>query len=268
MRNFKKQLLFIIILFLYSVAFFGQFESEKHVSFEAESLKIDPLGNIYTFNNKILRKYNDPQIDPISYSSTSYGHIFDIDVSDPLRILVFFKDFQKVVFLDQTLSPIGTPIDLFDMGFNQVAGICSSRQNGFWFYSLSENKLFHLNDQSKIDYSSMQFDKVISDSANFISMQEKDGKVFIRFSQDEIIITDRFANFLEKIYFNKIKSFQPLGSNICVLGNNNFVFHDLQTNERKSMPIPQKTAVEYFHWLGDRLFLFAEDTLKIYKKSG
>ena len=58
--------------------------------------------------------------------------MFSIDVSNPMKILAFYKDYNKILFLDNMLAPSASSIDLSAIGFDQVTLTCSSHDNGIW----------------------------------------------------------------------------------------------------------------------------------------
>ena len=267
MKNYKAVPLFFIFFFISLSPVLCQYEFIGQMNLNKSSAKVDPLGNIYSFDDHEIIKYSEMGESPMSFSSTAFGSIYDIDVSNPLRILVFFKDFQQILFLDQSLSPIGQTISLTDLDLNQVSEACSSPQNGFWVYSGSAYQLIHVNQNLSKDFTSLRFDRFVNEPWNLLSMEEENGMVFLGFKKNDMLVMDRYANFLEKIHFDSLRAFQALPKRLCVLSEREMVFHDLQTGERTSTALPMISQIEYFYWLNNDLYLYSDNTVKIYKAS-
>src|SRR5438552_190098 len=64
----------------------------------------DNLGNFYTVREDELIKYLPNGKMFARYSNLKLGSISAIDVTNPLKILLYYRDFQQIIFLDNQLS--------------------------------------------------------------------------------------------------------------------------------------------------------------------
>ena len=94
----------------------------------------DNLQNTYLYSGSSLRKYDSRGKLLNQYDDRSFGAISYVDVNDPMKVMVFYKDFPEIVFLDNTLSLNGSPINPGDMGFQFATLACISHDNGAWIY--------------------------------------------------------------------------------------------------------------------------------------
>jgi len=62
------------------------------------------------------------------------------DVSNPLKILLFYQEFGTVVMLDRFLNNVNS-LDLRQMGFYQVTCIGLAYDNNIWVYDALAGKL-------------------------------------------------------------------------------------------------------------------------------
>lgn len=69
-----------------------------------------------------------------------FGQATLIDVSNPLKILLYYKDFATVVMLDRFLNSVNS-IDLRKQNTLQAKAIGQSYDNKIWVYDEMENKL-------------------------------------------------------------------------------------------------------------------------------
>lgn len=98
------------------------------------SFSVDELGYIYvvTDDNNLLRC--DEEFNTLfQYSNKRLGRIHSIDVSNPLKLMVFFKDYGVVVSLDNTLSE-SNMIDLNDLELYDIHAIAMANDNNLWIY--------------------------------------------------------------------------------------------------------------------------------------
>src|ERR1051325_8733802 len=124
---------FTILFFLFSFFLFSQEKGMKKVlsiPVRSDLFTADNQGNIYVVKANELNKYNNAGKLLYKYSNKNFGNISAVDASNMLRILVYYKDFSQVVFLDNTLTMIGEPISFDKLGYSSVSLACSSHNNG------------------------------------------------------------------------------------------------------------------------------------------
>src|SRR6476659_8841896 len=66
--------------------------------------KADNLNNVYMIKDDELIKYLPDGRFFRRYSNLKLGTITSVDVTNPLKILVYYRDFQQIIFLDNQLS--------------------------------------------------------------------------------------------------------------------------------------------------------------------
>lgn len=93
----------------------------------------DGLGNNYYIKENIFSKQNQDQI--WEYKNVALGKITSVDYINPLKIVVFYEDFNTIITLDNQLNEI-QKLNLFDIDntiFASKIGLAS--QNQFWIYN-------------------------------------------------------------------------------------------------------------------------------------
>src|SRR5690606_23871748 len=98
----------VIALFFFSVLGFSQKAELKFISTIAVEADLyfgkDALGYDYFSKNNVL--YKQKNSEKWEYKNLSLGKITLVDLINPLKILVFYQDFNSVVLLDNQLSEI------------------------------------------------------------------------------------------------------------------------------------------------------------------
>ena len=102
-------------------------------------LGFDNQQNSYTITNNILTKTN--QTSTYQYNNLGLGKITKVEIQNPLQIVVFYKNFNTVVLLDNQLNEIkkidfnlkSTPVNL--------DAVALSSQNQIWIYDSISSKI-------------------------------------------------------------------------------------------------------------------------------
>ncbi|MDA3780091.1 MAG: hypothetical protein PF487_07745, partial [Bacteroidales bacterium] len=97
--------LFLIFTCLTS-SLYGVGDLITKIEFSGDFFKIDNLNNIYLIDGADIDKQNFISGEKFHYNNEFLGEVSFLDVSNPFRILVYYKDFNQFIILDNTLSPI------------------------------------------------------------------------------------------------------------------------------------------------------------------
>lgn len=130
---------FIYILILFPFLNFAQIKANlvKEFPLDADSfIGVDTFENIYFIKDNILYKKTDKNI--LSYANISLGNINTVDITDPTKIIIFYKDFSSFDILNRNLIKIET-IQLLDLN---ISFIGKSTDSNVWIYSDTSQKVF------------------------------------------------------------------------------------------------------------------------------
>lgn len=95
---------------------------------------VDPFQHLIVYTQgQQLRKYRPDGTLLFQNDLPNYGTLTSIDASNPLRIVLFYRDFQIVQILDRTLSEHYV-YRLGDYGILQAEAVCADPDNGLWLY--------------------------------------------------------------------------------------------------------------------------------------
>ena len=140
---------FLSPLFLHSQE--EKFSLVRTVGKDFVDFTADNLGNIYglTSGNQLKKIGLNGDSLAVFNDVRKYGKLFSVDASNPLRLVLFYKDFGIIVLLDRFLN-LRTTINLRTLNIFQVRAICQSYDNGIWLYDEQEAKLKKLNEEGII----------------------------------------------------------------------------------------------------------------------
>ena len=113
------------------------------------------------------------------YSNLRLGDIASVDATNPLKILLHYRDYQQLVFLDNQLSPNGKPISLEQLGLEQAQLVCASVNNSFWVYDKRNNELHRFNENQQNVASTGNLRQVLSTEVTPVSMKEHNNYLYL-----------------------------------------------------------------------------------------
>lgn len=114
-----------------------------------EFLGYDSFGYSYQIKNNVFSKIKGNEI--FEYKNVSLGKITKVDLQNPLKMVLFYEDFNSVVLLDNQLNK------MTEINFSQsttpivVDAIGMSTQNQLWIYN-TLNQQIGLFDYLKNEY--------------------------------------------------------------------------------------------------------------------
>ncbi|WP_433834941.1 hypothetical protein [Flavobacterium anhuiense] len=121
----------------------------QHKNISDEFLGYDAFGYSYQITNNVFSKIKGKEI--FEYKNVSLGKITKVDLQNPLKIMLFYEDFNSVVLLDNQLNK------MTEINFSQnatpivVSAIGMSTQNQLWIYN-TLNQQIGLFDYLKNEY--------------------------------------------------------------------------------------------------------------------
>lgn len=248
----------ISVLFC-ATALFAQKSEIKSLSTNAEIFDIDNLGYCYFVEgNKIIR--TDAEFKNLSeYSDKSYGNITELDVSNPFRLLLFYKDFNAIVFLDNKLSPLRDPIMLDDLGFFSIDAVCSSSSGSFRVYDNQTGSVVTVGNDLKILQTGTNLYSITGDQ-KATKIRETANYVFVQLENGYILRLDKFGNYANSFFGGEGISFDCINDDVYIISNSELNGYS-PINEKifyynfDSMPIKD------FKIKGKYLYILAEKSL-------
>lgn len=194
----------------------GKIDTLKIWPFAADRIAADPLGHYYLIHAGSLVKY-DPHGDSVfSWSEPQSGPISGIDASDPMRILVYQKDFNLLRFLNNRLAPLSGPVSLDDIGLTTTLAIAASRRGGFWALDGNTRRIRHVGHMLNTGVESVPLNLPYTEGPPVYQLIESGDHLFLLIPDQEIQVFDLFANFI-KIIPTRALSFKIYGTSILMV---------------------------------------------------
>ncbi len=271
MEKRSKQVQFIkIIALLVMMVFCGNQVSAQEYTFiakidtAAKIAKVDNFGNLFvvTPKNELL-KFNPNGKFLWNYTNKSYGEIAQLDVTDPLRVILYYPAYQQAVVLNNNLSEISK------YTFNQnpdvqITLLASANNNGFWAYDVINRELRKLTNYFIDDLKSGNIYQRngFSMEANF--MLSDDQQVYVNDTLAGIRIFDKYGNFVKTAVVHPQKSFDVNDSEIIFTEKNKLFGYNYLTFALREINLPVDECFESVSFRFNRLIILKEKHLTLW----
>ena len=206
----------------------------------AKIVSVDNFGNLFvvTPENEVL-KFNAQGKFLWNYTNNNFGEITQLDVTDPLRVILFYAAFQQIIVLNNNLSEISK------YSFNQnpevqVTLVSSANNNGFWVYDQINRELKKLSNSFLDDlrsgniYQRNGFDM----KADFIITDEQ--HVYVNDEKEGIRIFDNYGNFIKTALVNAPNGFEVNGDEICFFAEDKLMSYNYFSFQLQEIKLPTK----------------------------
>lgn len=215
-----KQLSLLILIFSFT-AFAGQAQADtsfrlvRMLKGDIVHFTIDNLDNIYILNSQNqVKKYNANGDSVAVFNDIrKYGRASLIDVSNPLKVLLYYRDFATVVMLDRFLNPVNT-VDLRKQNIFQAKTIAQSYDNMIWVYDELENKLKKIGEDGKLLLETPDFRLLLDQTVNPGKIADENQYVYLCDSTKGVYVFDYFGSLKNVIQIRKWKNLKVAGNYI------------------------------------------------------
>ena len=259
----KKRLLYINLFVL--IVFNCQAQAYsllKTIQVNANTIEVDPFGNIYAVQENKITKYSENGELLYVFNEIENGVITSLDVSNPLKPLVFYKDFSNLQILDQKLSLVNT-INLTARNFDFIETLANANGDNYWIYDNLSNSLKKLSKSLNLVYESESFLSLFTESLIPLKIIETEQTIFI-LDDEGVHLFDNFANYKKTIKISHLTDFQVLGGKLIYLNGNDLLSYDLKTLQIELLKTPKSEGFKSAKIFKNKILLHEKNKIHIY----
>jgi hypothetical protein len=214
MNTLKKiaLLFFIACISLVVNAQDSSFHFIKTISGDFSYFNVDNLDNIYllTAGNQLKKINLNGDSIGVYNNVRGYGQLYTLDVSNPLKTLVYYKDFSSVIELDKQLAVLHT-VDLRTQNIFSVKAIATSYDNNLWLFDDGERKLKKVDDNGVSLLETVDFSSLFDSIPSPVKIIDKDGFVYLYDPTKGFYIFDYYGSLKNKLPFLHWHSVEVIG---------------------------------------------------------
>jgi hypothetical protein len=210
---------------------------------EYVDFNIDNLGNYYLLskNNQLKKLTAKGDSVGVFNDVRRYGKLFSIDVTNPLKVLLYYKNFSTIVVLDRFLNVVNT-IDLRKQNVFQVKAIAQSYDNNIWVYDEQNNKLKKMGEDGKVLTETVDFRIIFDEVPAPVKIFDQDGFVYLYDPEKGIYVFDIYGTFKTKVSYLGLTDLNVFGKTMVGLQQQWLITYTIGTLTEKKMLLPAEAA--------------------------
>jgi len=192
------------------------------------SFTADNLGNVYILSSKGLLKKYGIKGDSLNVFNEvrRYGNVYTMDVTNPLKVLLYYRDFSTVVMLDRFLNRINT-IDLRKTGIFQAKALTLSYDNNLWVFDEQTAKLKKIGDDGRLIMETTDLRQVLTLFPSPQKIIDRDGFVYLYDITKGVYIFDYYGTLKNELPLTGILDLQVINKTILGRKKERFVSYQL-----------------------------------------
>ena len=240
------------ILLITCKSAFSQFQTE----FKGNHLATDQFGYYYEIGDTEIKKFTKTGELYRTYSNNVLGVIESVDVSSPYKILVYFRDFTKILILDNFLSPTTETIELTDIDLEQTTLVCRSYNEGTWYYEPVLFELIRKNQELVTTNTSGNLANLLGKNIQPNFLVEYNNIVYLNDPKNGILVFDMYGTYLKNIPLYDLHSFQVKDKFIVYANSEGFIeSYDFFTLEKTLYKPLENTAVKFVQIQNENIYI-------------
>lgn len=258
---------FLFPFFIASAQADTSFRFIKKINPDVTTFAVDNLDNIFILNSRNqLKKLNVNGDSVAIYNDVKrFGQASLIDVSNPLKVLLYYKDFATVVMLDRFLN-MRNSIDLRKQNIFQARVVAQSYDNKMWVYDELDNKLKKIDEEGKILSETPDFRLLSGEAVVPERIFDEDKYVYLYDPVKGVFVFDYFGTLKNRIQIYRWQNFKVAGNHIFGSRADTLFRYDIKTFLLDEWKMPEALQnARSFHFSATRLYALKADGIDIYE---
>ena len=231
---------------------------------KATSLSVDNFSNFYTVGDNQITKFDKAGTQLQTYDEVKYGKIGSLDISNPLKITVYYPDFMQAVLLDRFLSYF-TTYNFFGLGYQNVTAVGSSSDGYLWFYDNLSFTLKKIDESGKVQLQSQPVNQLINTVITPTFIMEKGGQVYVNDPAVGVLVFDNFGAYYKTIPVLGLQRFQIFQDQIVYFEEGKLKSYNPVTFDAKMISLPDTVGIKQAVIEKQRIALLRADRVDFYK---
>jgi hypothetical protein len=199
----------------------------------------DNLGNIYVLNKDNQLKKLGPNGDSLAVFNDvrRYGKIATVDATNPLKILVYYREFTTIIELDRYLNIVNT-IDLRKQNILQAKAVALAYDNNAWVYDELDARLKRIADDGSLVDQTSDFRQLFDSAPDPSIIRDQGGLVYLYDTSKGVYIFDHYGTLKTHIDLPGWLDFDVVDKNLVGRDSKKFYRYQPGTLDMKEEPIP------------------------------
>lgn len=238
-------------------------EAIEAVLIDKTELKVDKLVSVnsfgstfYVLENVLFEKNKNSKVD-IGYSNFQLGSIATVDAFNPLKINLFYKDFNTVIVLDNRLA------EIFKIDFNtttpykSVSYVATGYDNTIWAFNQDTQQLELFDYKTKTTKA-----KTLPVKSEVLDLKSNYNYCWL-LTKKYLYVFNYFGTLIEKIKNNGYDALAEANEKLILKKNNDLFFWNSTTKLLTPIQLPNLTPDTFFA-TNETLYIYSDKILYQY----
>lgn len=238
----------------------------QNIEHQTRWMEVDKMKHLYLVQDEhtILKYSADGEL-LFRYNENNLGQISVLDVTNSFRILVYYEDFNTVVFLDRTLSEIQR-FDLSDFEIWQTQAIGLASDNNLWIFDNNSYTVKKIDNSGEVITESDDLTLFLSKAPNPNRIIEFNDRLYLNSPNLGIIVFDLYGTYIKTIEIPDLDYFQLHNGQIFYIQDKSIKsYHLLSFLEKKINLTLTKPNLEQLCIAQERLYLKYPNKTSIFR---
>lgn len=200
---------------------------------------IDNLDNIYLIiDNNQLKKLNANGDSVAVFNDVKrYGNPDYVDVTNPLKALLYYKNFSTVVVLDRLLT-VRNNINFRKQNIFYVNNVTLSYDNYIWIFDEEDFKLKKIDEEGKLLLATIDWRMLFDTVPAPVKIIDRDNFVYLYDPLKGFYIFDYYGAFKNRLAFLNWTNVEVNGNTVYGFSNNKLYSYELKSLQLKEYRLP------------------------------
>jgi hypothetical protein len=227
---------------------------------------VDNLDNIYVLTATNQLKKTNSRGDSLAVFNDvkRYGAVTQLDVTNPLKLLLYYRNFSTIVVLDRFLNSRNT-INLRRQEIFAANCISTSYDNNIWLYDEQDYKLKKIDDDGRVLLESNDFRMLFDSVPSAVQITDRNNFVYLYDSTKGFYSFDYYGSFKNRVPFLHWSNTGVSEKNVYGFSNNKLFSYQPLSLDLKEYPLPAFFGnYQAIKAVNNRVYLLKTDGLYIY----
>lgn len=198
----------------------------------------DHLGNAYVLRESgSLEKYDGAGNLTGFYLNRRLGEVTTVDAVNPMQIMVWYRSFQTLVFLDRTMNEMGR-MEFSGKGYYGVSIVTTAADGNLWFYDELINKAVKLTRTGNVMFESWPLNLDFRNGFSPVCIRDNGELVILTDPVNGLCQLDQYSGNPASNPLNKTGLFDLAGDWMISTDGKNILHKNIRTLQTYETPLP------------------------------
>lgn len=266
MKKIVSAILFFFLLLSTYAQSDSSFRYELTIPGVYTTFAVDNLDNIYVLNagNQLKKLTSTGDSAAVFNDVKRFGQASLIDASNPMKVLLYYRDFTSIVMLDRFLN-VRNSIDFRKQNIFQVKAVGQSYDNKIWLYDEVNNRLKKMDEDGRLLLETPDFRQLFEKAPSPQMIFDQDQFVYLYDSMQAVFVFDYFGTLKNKIEITGWHNLKVVGNFIFGTRGDSLYRYSPRSFRTESwlMPAALRNS-RAIHFSATRVYALKEDGIEIY----